>query len=463
MGIEAVGIERHGQQQKLLRLQLKDWQAEITGERWRKCGCILVDQLVSCLKLWCASQRIPSKCNKPDRFWYCSLVSYVHRCWSCQVLAHRGQWWLPPPEIWHLIWESWETQRSERIHNLWLDRHEQRWISLNFPGLGCLESRSWDWSPPEDWVVLERFLSRGNVGDRSADGAEVTRALAFTVASGAAWHALWRRWFRAGACPSAKKLWFVSRKQLIVLHLIYFTRIVSLHFRHGSSFSSDENWNPVFSKVGFSIASAGCCVDLGDWPTIQASPNGAVAVCSAEVSDSLSRWCLSSKCRRCFAFGQSAKVSILFWRPVRPSHVARHPECTECKFSTSFMQQIWSARTRGYQQGKIVQTLRPIHKQFACVTQVTSNPKDSKKLKVIWTARCWMTSSMTRCAWLRMCVFWLDWRFDDFTRCFSRVDDESKRIQLGKQDTHQALGPSLCGWEPFLVQKTIRECCIPVG
>ena len=61
------------------------------------------------------------------------------------------------------------------------------------------------------------------------------------------------------------------------------------------------------------------------------------------------------------------------------------------------------------------------------------------------------------------CVFWLDWRFDDFTRCFSRVDDESKRNQLGKQDMHQALGPSLCGWEPFLVQKTIRECCIPVG
>ena len=32
MGIEAVGIERHGQQQKPLRLPLKDWQAEITGE-----------------------------------------------------------------------------------------------------------------------------------------------------------------------------------------------------------------------------------------------------------------------------------------------------------------------------------------------------------------------------------------------------------------------------------------------
>ena len=32
VGIEAVGIERHGQQQKPLRLPLKDWQAEITGE-----------------------------------------------------------------------------------------------------------------------------------------------------------------------------------------------------------------------------------------------------------------------------------------------------------------------------------------------------------------------------------------------------------------------------------------------
>lgn len=171
--------------------------------KWESVGAFWLINLCHVWTCVALSKEIPSKCNKPDRFRYRSLVSYVHICWFCQVL-HRGQWCLRPPEI-HLIWESWETQRTT-----WLDRHQNRWILLNFPGLGRLESRSWDWSPPEDWVDLESWnFNMGNPSNGVT--AEVTRALAFTVASGAAWHELWRRWFRAGACPSAKKLWFVSR------------------------------------------------------------------------------------------------------------------------------------------------------------------------------------------------------------------------------------------------------------
>lgn len=66
--------------------------------------------------------------------------------------------------------------------------------------------------------------------------------------------------------------------------------------------------------------------------------------------------------------------------------------------------------------------------------------KRQQKVECNWTARRWMTSSMTRCASLWMCVFWLNCRFDDFTRCFSRVDDESKRTQESRTCTrHGAL------------------------